>query len=272
MTDSDFEINLENLMDSPGGRIILEIRTHVMHRLPILAGIFFLGLIGGYPLASYIVEWLVTDASLAPTDTSIAVLTPVEFIAIKMRFAAGFGILMASFMLIYDVVKIGLNSQSLRERVEEADLHIPRMNAKMIIVMLFIPLLAIAGLAYSYGLLLPLLLEYLANDAASAGLKTEWRLSAYLGFILNMTLASMLGFQTPLMTMVVLRSGLLSRADLTKWRRHIWFGATILGALFSPPDPLSLFLVAGPIVLLFELALILEMMMPKKKVGAVSQQ
>ena len=36
------------------------------------------------------------------------------------------------------------------------------------------PLLAAAGLYYAYGLLLPLLLEYLANDAASVGLLTEW--------------------------------------------------------------------------------------------------
>lgn len=265
MSESDFELNLENLMDSPGGRIILEVREHLMKRIPVIGALFFVGLIAGFPLASFIVEWLVTDANLAPTDTSIAVLTPVEFIALKMRFAAALGILLVSAVLLYDVISTGFRSQAVRERIAETELSVPKFSPKLLLSLMFIPLLAIAGLVYSYSLLLPLLLEYLANDAASAGLHTEWRLSAYLGFILNMTLASMLGFQTPLVTTVIIRSGLISRSDLSKWRRHIWFGGSILGALLSPPDPLSLFLVAGPIVLLFEMALFIDLLLPSSQ-------
>ena len=35
----------------------------------------------------------------------------------------------------------------------------------------------------------------------------------------------------------------------------IWFGAFVLGAFMSPPDPLSLFLVALPVIFLFEAAM-----------------
>ena len=41
-------------------------------------------------------------------------------------------------------------------------------------------------------------------------------------------------------------------------RRLIWFGAFVLGAFMSPPDPLSLFLVALPVIFLFEIALFLD--------------
>jgi Sec-independent protein secretion pathway component TatC len=41
----------------------------------------------------------------------------------------------------------------------------------------------------------------------------------------------------------------------------IWFGAFVLGAFMSPPDPLSLFLVAMPIIVLFEVAMVVDRFM-----------
>ena len=38
----------------------------------------------------------------------------------------------------------------------------------------------------------------------------------------------------------------------------IWFIAILLGAALSPPDPLSMFLVGGPIILLLEIALLVD--------------
>jgi sec-independent protein translocase protein TatC len=49
-----------------------------------------------------------------------------------------------------------------------------------------------------------------------------------------------------------------SRAQLAGSRRIIWFGAFVVGAFMSPPDPLSLFLVALPIIVLFEAALLFD--------------
>jgi sec-independent protein translocase protein TatC len=51
---------------------------------------------------------------------------------------------------------------------------------------------------------------------------------------------------------------IVDRATVRSYRRHIWFGAFLLGAFLSPPDPLSLFLVAMPVVILFEVALMID--------------
>ena len=101
-----------------------------------------------------------------------------------------------------------------------------------------------------------MLLEYLATDAQAAGLSTEWRLSSFIGFIVSLCLACAIGFQAPLITLLSLQSGAIDRETLLEFRRHIWFITFVLGAAFSPPDPLSLFLVSIPIILLFEAALI----------------
>ena len=103
-----------------------------------------------------------------------------------------------------------------------------------------------------------MLLEYLTTDAQSAGLSTDWRLSGYVGFIANLAIASIIGFQAPVATLLILRFGVVDRSQIKQYRRHIWFSSFVMGALFSPPDPLSLFLVAVPVILLFEIALVID--------------
>ena len=56
--------------------------------------------------------------------------------------------------------------------------------------------------------------------------------------------------------MISIKSGATDRQTLLFYRKHIWFITFVLGAAFSPPDPLSLFLVSLPIILLFEAALL----------------
>jgi sec-independent protein translocase protein TatC len=134
----------------------------------------------------------------------------------------------------------------------------PRPSATLVITIVASVTLACLGVTYAWNLLTPMLLEYLTNDAQSAGLSTEWRLSGYVGFIANLAVASAIGFQAPVATLLVLRLQIASRSDVRKVRRHIWFSAFVLGAFLSPPDPLSLFLVAMPVILLFEAALIID--------------
>ena len=124
--------------------------------------------------------------------------------------------------------------------------------------------LALLGLIYAWELLTPMLLEYLSTDAQEAGLSTQWKLGAYVGFILNLAIASAIGFQAPVVTMLALRVGMVDPKTITMYRKHIWFGSFLVGAMFSPPDPLSLFLVALPIILLFELSLVIDRVLPKR--------
>ena len=94
------------------------------------------------------------------------------------------------------------------------------------------------GIAYSWNLLTPMLLEYLANDAQAAGLSTEWRLSSFVGFIVSLLSCLCNWISGPLVTLLSLQSGAVDRPTLIAYRRHIWFITFVLGAAFSPPDPL----------------------------------
>jgi len=228
----------------PEIRILLEkIKVHLRSRMKLIVVLFLLGLSLGIPIAHRIVDWLL-NAGLLPDDVNIIVLTPVEFIMLQVKVGAWLG---------DGAWQSGLASKT------------PKPGRMIILAIISATILAIGGLLYSWYLLTPMLLEYLATDAQAAGLSTEWRLTSFIGFIVSLCLACAIGFQAPLITLLSLQSGAIDRVTLLAHRRHIWFTTFVLGAAFSPPDPLSLFLVAIPIILLFEAAIIWDGVMGGNK-------
>ena len=166
--------------------------------------------------------------------------------------------------LIYFGIYEGLKSPTLKQKLAGLNYSIPKTTPTILFTTIAILLLSISGLYYSWELLTPMLLEYLTTDAQNAGLSTDWRLDGYVGFITNLSIASIIGFQAPVATLLVLRFGVIDRSQIKQYRRHIWFSAFVIGALFSPPDPLSLFLVAVPVILLFEISLVIDTIIRKQ--------
>lgn len=235
--DDDFTINPEIR------NLFKQISEHIRSRIKLIVALFIIGIAIGIPISHKLVDWLL-GIGLVPENVSIIVLTPVEFIMLQVRVGAWLGAGLAVLALIIDGAwKSGLAKKS------------PRPALTVIVSVIIAVILGVIGLIYSWYLLTPMLLEYLANDAQAAGLSTEWRLSSFIGFIVSLCLACVIGFQAPLITLLSLQSGAVDRATLLEYRRHIWFATFVLGAAFSPPDPLSLFLVSMPIILLFEAAL-----------------
>ena len=234
----------ENLIDPEIKKLFNQISLHIRSRMKLIVFFFLFGLVLGIPVAHRVVEWLL-NVGLLPEDVNIIILTPVEFIMLQVKVGAWLGAGFAILALIIDAAwQSGLAKKT------------PRPARTVVVTTIFAIFLTTAGLVYSWYLLTPMLLEYLATDAQAAGLSTEWRLSSFIGFIVSLCLACAIGFQAPLITLLSLQSGAIDRPTLLEFRRHIWFTTFVLGAAFSPPDPLSLFLVAIPIILLFEAAML----------------
>ena len=237
-------MNQELTIDPEIRSLFKQISNHIRSRIKLIVALFIIGIAIGIPITHRLVDWLL-DTGLVPDDVNIIILTPVEFIMLQVRVGAWIGAGLAILALIIDGAwKSGLSKKS------------PRPATSVIVSLTVALILGTLGVLYSWNLLTPMLLDYLANDAQSAGLSTEWRLSSFVGFIVSLCLACIIGFQAPLITTLSLRSGAIDRSALLEYRRHIWFITFVLGAAFSPPDPLSLFLVSVPIILLFEAALL----------------
>lgn len=88
----------------------------------------------------------------------------------------------------------------------------------------------------------------------------------YLGFTMQFIMAFGVAFQLPLLLILLERAGLVTRKQFQSSRRYAIVGATVVGAVLAPPDVLSQCLLAGPLILLYEGALIVMWFTERRRV------
>ena len=242
---------LLGLFDSEGARVLI---SHLDKRRKFYLGVFAIGFVAGYPIAEMIIEWLLNSDGYIPVGVEVIILQPLEVVLLQLRIAAqiAFGLTMATIIL--DLAWTGGRSfPGAASRLSRSS-----EGTRVLSAMLMVAALGAMGLAYAHNVLIPFLLEYLAEDSAESGLQSTWQLQSWVGFITGLYFSSILGFQVPILAVLLIRSGLIERGSIVENRGAIWFAALFLGALISPPDPISLFLVGGPMLVLLEVALLYE--------------
>lgn len=115
--------------------------------------------------------------------------------------------------------------------------------------------LFISGLCFCYFLTLPLTVRMMWRINASFGLQNVWTLSYYLSFVTGFLIANGLVFELPLILFILVKLDIISVSLLRKGRRHAILIMFIIGAILTPPDPFTIFLVALPMVFLYELCI-----------------
>jgi sec-independent protein translocase protein TatC len=93
----------------------------------------------------------------------------------------------------------------------------------------------------------------------------HFELSDYLSLVLRLLLTFGLCFQMPLVVMALERIGIVDVPQLKSWRRHVYFGMTILAAAVSPGDVVTATLaLLAPLIILYEFGILLAKMGQKK--------
>lgn len=101
---------------------------------------------------------------------------------------------------------------------------------------------------------------------ASSGIVQQYKISEYVRMVLNMALAFGIGFQMPVVVVLLGWIGLVKREVMAKYRRHAVMGCALAGALLTPADPVSMMLLAIPLYMLFELGMFILKVLPVEKV------
>ena len=229
---------------------------HLTHRLYLLAAVFMAGLVGGYPAAGDAIEWLLQADGYLPDGVQVIILQPMEVVLLRLRIAANIGIVLVVLTILCDM---GWNGRKILSDAHRRK-FVPTGGGLggLFFVLVCALGLGVGGAMYAHEILVPMLLEYLSEDAAAAGLESTWQLQSWIGFIVGLYFASVVGFQVPLAVMLLLRYDVIERSSITDNREILWFSALLVGAMLSPPDPLSLFLVGGPMLVLLEVALVVD--------------
>ncbi len=116
----------------------------------------------------------------------------------------------------------------------------------------------LAGTAINYLLVFPLAVRFLGNYSVSSDVTNMLTLQSYMDTLLGMTLAMGICFELPVVCWVLGRLGLLTAEHMRLYRRHVFVGILLAAAIITPTgDPLTLFLVAIPLYLLYELSMLI---------------
>jgi sec-independent protein translocase protein TatC len=115
--------------------------------------------------------------------------------------------------------------------------------------------LFLAGMAFAYFVVFPVVFGFIVGTAPQ-GVAVMTDIGNYLDFVLTLFFAFGLAFQVPIAVVMTVRFGWLTVAQLKEARGYVVVAAFIMGAIFTPPDIISQFMLAMPIWMLFELGLI----------------
>ncbi|MCA9418151.1 MAG: twin-arginine translocase subunit TatC [Candidatus Omnitrophica bacterium] len=121
----------------------------------------------------------------------------------------------------------------------------------------------IFGGLFAYFGMLTVAVKLLANFGAGIAVNA-WSLSNYVSFVLRMLLVFGIVFQMPVVSALLSMLGILDPEFLAKYRRHSILGITIAAAILTPPDPVTLVIMAIPLYGLFELSIVVARFFKRK--------
>lgn len=129
----------------------------------------------------------------------------------------------------------------------------------------FVSFLFLSGAAFGYYVLSPLSINFLANYQLDPTILNEFDITSYVTTLTMLVLASAIMFQLPVVVYFLAMSGLVTSKMLKSYRRHSIVVILIVSAIITPPDVVSQLLIAMPILVLYEVGIVIAKQLEKQK-------
>lgn len=126
-------------------------------------------------------------------------------------------------------------------------------------------LLFTGGAAFAYYVVFPFGFEFFLSYAKGS-VAANLSLAEYLSFFTNMLLAFGLVFEMPVFTFFLAKMGLVTSQMMNKYRRYSYLGIFVIAAILTPPDVFSQIAMACPMIILYEISVIVAKIFGRKRV------
>lgn len=232
------------------GYIIVAIKKKII----IIVAVIFAGFFVSFQLLDPVLLRIKQD--LLPEGATLIYISPVEVIMLKLKLALLVGIILAAPVVCYYVYK------TLKVRL---GIRNPMKKSHLILLLSSATSLFVLGVSYSYFLMLPLVLRYLHYMSTAAGVAATYSIYEFISFVIILTLILGISFELPIVLVFAVHSGLVQINTLREYRRYVIVAMFVLAAIFTPPDVVSQLIVGFPLVIFYEIGLIVASIISKRR-------
>lgn len=223
---------------------IVEHIEELRKRLMLVAVFFVIAVIGSFFLAEPLIHFLQSSSEAKELQLhSFKITDPVQ---IYFQVIFVLATVMTSPVILYQVwafISPGLNAKERKATLR----YIP-----------YIILLFIAGVLFSYEILFPYMISFMANMSAQLDIEQTIGINEFFQFLIQITLPFGIVFELPMIVLFLTRLGIITPQMLSKVRKYAYFILLVISDIITPTDIMSLFIVSIPLCFLYEISIMIS--------------
>lgn len=212
---------------------------------------YFGGVVIGLLLSQRIIVNLVTSGVVP----GLVFLSPTEAFFSRLKLALAVGLIVAMPFIVAQVW--GLLEPALA----------PQYKRMSFLAIGGASVLFMSGVAFGFFAVLPMAVRFLIGFGVSSGISPEISIASFVSFVIGMTLPFGLVFQLPVVVIFLVRAGVLSPQQLRINRKYVIFASFVVATVLTPPDVVTQFMLALPLILLYELSVLMAARLAPKDGG-----
>ncbi|HEV2481874.1 MAG TPA: twin-arginine translocase subunit TatC [Puia sp.] len=138
-------------------------------------------------------------------------------------------------------------------------------------VIFWVSVLFFLGVLFGYFVIAPYTISFFANFSLDTNIENIWTIGSYFTTISQLILGAGLAFQLPLVMYFLAKIGVVSAAYLRRVRKYAILIIVIVASIITPPDMLSTIVASVPLIILYEISILLCVKVEKKQAKEEAQ-
>ncbi|BBF43686.1 twin-arginine translocation protein TatC [Lachnospiraceae bacterium KM106-2] len=145
-------------------------------------------------------------------------------------------------------------------------------NVVMFFSIIFGFIFFIVGVVFALKITIPFMLDFFYNVNTSSNISSFISIENYVGMLVMIFLIFGIVFELPVVTVILTQMGLLRPEWMVKGRPAAIVVIFFVGAIITPPDIMSQCLLAGPMIILYQISIYLCMIFRKRKLKTAKEE
>lgn len=224
---------------------VQEMRRRLLHVLVFFAvatGVVFY-------VSNDILTWLQADLAL-----DLNALTAYETIYTQLMLSAIFGFALVLPVTVYHAL------QFLKPGLKPKEYRVLRNYAPLFMI------LFAGGSVFAYEFIVKASLQFFHRSTAASGVTAVWGLRDTILFVLKISTLVGVLFQLPIIAAVLSKTGFITAAQMKANRAYFIVAVLLVAAIATPPDVITQILVTAPVLLLYQLSIVLVARMERRAI------